>query len=423
MFDNRRIDIYFRLFSVAKPKDMDSGEIVVSCIQTGMKREFAMMMKAQSEIGGLPAGGRRMTRSQSTAGSSKGYVRSADKVSRKVKGSNVGDDLGGLEADLVVVGIESTVPQFRGTDGDSTHEDERPVGETTDLRMKMSKKVELSRIPTKLKDLLQTGLLEGLPVRYIHGSKLSVYGEYYRSPLAGPSAPASSSHPPVVSESAQISSDGQPQTKRQGMLTRKDLRMHKSVLAEDVLPEGTALSKSLRITRKMAVSPSQFEAHAGFASHRKPYVSIYTSNAVSLHQLFLELPKSRRSSTEENGDLCSICEDGGDLYAVKTVHEAFTPEKFAEPDANALAAGRVHGVDPLEAITQPCTRVVGTMCHLQVLYLLYFFLSGSAFGNSIEICFFRHHDFCKSRFSARTIVICDQCEKEYHVGCLKEQNC
>ncbi|KAK4386162.1 hypothetical protein Sango_2486800 [Sesamum angolense] len=57
---------------------MDSGEIVVSSIRIGMKREFAMMMK-RNQIGGLPAGGRRMTRSQSTAGSSKGYVRSADK--------------------------------------------------------------------------------------------------------------------------------------------------------------------------------------------------------------------------------------------------------------------------------------------------------------------------------------------------------
>ncbi|KAL0370127.1 UNVERIFIED_CONTAM: hypothetical protein Sangu_0330800 [Sesamum angustifolium] len=66
---------------------MDSGEIVVSSIRAGMKREFAMMMKAQSEMGGLPAGGRRMTRSQSTVGSSKGYVRSADKVSKKIKGS------------------------------------------------------------------------------------------------------------------------------------------------------------------------------------------------------------------------------------------------------------------------------------------------------------------------------------------------
>ncbi|KAL0283843.1 UNVERIFIED_CONTAM: hypothetical protein Sangu_2865100 [Sesamum angustifolium] len=65
---------------------MDSGEIVVSSIRAGMKREFAMMMKAQSELGALPAGRRRMTRSQSTAGSSKGNVRSANKVSREVKG-------------------------------------------------------------------------------------------------------------------------------------------------------------------------------------------------------------------------------------------------------------------------------------------------------------------------------------------------
>ncbi|KAL0301900.1 UNVERIFIED_CONTAM: hypothetical protein Sradi_6466800 [Sesamum radiatum] len=92
-------------------------------------------------------------------------------------------------------------------------------------------------------------------------------------------------------------------------------------------------------------------------------------------------------------------------YAVKTVQEAFTPEKFAEPDANALAAGRVPGVDPLEAITQWCIRVVGTFEPE---------IGGCA------IC--RRHDFCKSKFTARTIIICDQCEKEYHVGCVKEQN-
>lgn len=265
---------------------MDSGEIVVSSIRAGMKREFAMMMKAQSEMGGLPAGGRRVTRSQSTISSSKGCVKSENKVSRKVKGSEskkmkkdegekLGgegvrklefDDLdgdkgekrdapevvsnvgysGGLEADLVAVErseaeevgaelredmplvIESPLPQVRGTDEDSIHEDERPVGETSDLgyerteestsglsekplrrftrsalklqdeemglgsttgvvdsgdavtlttspsklEMKMSKKVELKRIPTKLKDLLDTGLLEGLHVRYVHGSKV-----------------------------------------------------------------------------------------------------------------------------------------------------------------------------------------------------------------------------------------------------------
>ncbi|KAK4386166.1 hypothetical protein Sango_2487200 [Sesamum angolense] len=417
---------------------MDSGEIVVSSIRTGMKREFAMMMKAQSEIGGFSAGGRRMTRSQSTAGSSKGYLLWRGGKQRKV-GAELREDM--------PLGIESTVPQFRGTDGDSIHEYERPIGETTDLRMKMSKKVELSRIPTKLKDLLLTGLLEGLPVRYIHGSKLSVYGEHY------PSAPASSSCPPVVSESAQISSDSQPQTKHQGMLTRKDLRMYKSVLAEDVLPEGTALSyvihgrKSLRVTRKMAVSPSQFEAHAGFASHRKPYPSSY--------------PKAVKHLQRNTADPCSICEDWGEIcYAVKTVHEAFTPKqyinsteclglsdiprgiwfckycqnmfekkKFAEPDANALAAGRVPGVDPLEAITQLCIRVVGKLepeirecaiCRFSI-YFTFSFLA-LLLVTLLRFVFLGAIDFCKSKFTARTIIICDQSEKEYHVGCLKEQN-
>ncbi|KAL0370128.1 UNVERIFIED_CONTAM: hypothetical protein Sangu_0330900, partial [Sesamum angustifolium] len=218
------------------------------------------------------------------------------------------------EAEKVGAELREDMQRVRGTDGDSIQEAERPVGETTDLGMKMSEKVELNRIPTKLKDLLQTGLLEGLHVRYIHGSKgrsrpeselrgviqgagilcscdeckerkgcaervqgnlseslesviLNAIGRSNyttafcinckelipeagagrsmllcdacvlqkesdasdaligdasrRSPLAGPSAPASTSRPPVVSENAQISSDSQPQAKRQGKLTRK----------------------------------------------------------------------------------------------------------------------------------------------------------------------------------------------------------
>ncbi|KAL0283237.1 UNVERIFIED_CONTAM: Increased DNA methylation 1, partial [Sesamum radiatum] len=466
-----------------KIKNMDSGEIVVSSIRAGMKREFAMMMKAQSEIGALPAGRRRMTRSQSTAGSSKGNVRSADKR---------------REAEKVGAELREDMQRVRGTDGDSIQEAERPVGETTDLGMKMSEKVELNRIPTKLKDLLQTGLLEGLHVRYIHGSKGRSRPEselrgviqgagilcscdeckerkvvtpnqfemhagsgnkrppqyifldngnslrdvlnackdnlspgicdpecHWSSPLAGPSAPASTSRPPVVSESAQISSHSQPQAKRQGKLTRKDLRMHKSVLAEDVLPEGTALSYVMR----GEVSPSQFEAHAGYASveSRKyffVYMSIYTSNGVSLHQLSLELSKIRRSSTEEHDDLCSICEDGGDLlccancprgfhtecvglsaipqgiWYCKYCQNMFEKEKFAEPDANAIAAGRVPGVDPLEAITLRCIRVVGTLEPE---------IGDVPFAGSLSTLLFPFSSLLS-------------CEKEYHVGCLKEHN-
>ncbi|KAL0291258.1 UNVERIFIED_CONTAM: Increased DNA methylation 1, partial [Sesamum radiatum] len=159
------------------------------------------------------------------------------------------------------------------------------------------------------------------------------------------------------------------------------------------------------------------------------YMSIYTSNGVSLHQLSLELSKNHKSSTEEHDDLCSICEDGGDLlccancprgfqtecvglsalprgiWYCKYCQNMFGKEKFAEPDANAIAAGRVPGVDPLKAITQRCIRVVGT-------------LESEIDGCAICRC----HDFCKSEFTACTIIICDQCEKEYHVGCLKEKN-
>ncbi|KAL0285527.1 UNVERIFIED_CONTAM: hypothetical protein Sangu_2775300 [Sesamum angustifolium] len=417
-------------------------------------------------------------------------------------------------ADLVVVErreAEKLVAELR---------EDMPLG--IESRMKMSTKVELRWIPTKLKDLLQTGLLEGLPVRYIHGSKrrrrpeselrgviqgagiLCSCDECKERNIVTPNqfemhagsankrppkyifldngkslrdvlnackanlseslesvilnaigrsnyttascinckddihvsigwsiCSCSSSRPPVVSESAQISSQGHPQTKRQGKLTRKDLRMHKSVLAEDVLPEGTALSYVIH----REVSPSQFEAHAGFASHRKPYMSIYTSNGVSLHHYRSSYPKAVNHLQTNTMISVQYVRMDEICYAVKTVHEAFTPlcficrmhrslsysrgiwyckycqnmfekEKFAEPDANALAAGRVPGVDPLQAITQRCIRVVGT-------------LEPEIGGCAICRC----HDFCKSRFTARTIILCDQeCEKEYHVGCLKEQN-
>jgi hypothetical protein len=32
----------------------------------------------------------------------------------------------------------------------------------------------------------------------------------------------------------------------------------------------------------------------------------------------------------------------------------------------------------------------------------------------------RSHDFSIGKFDDRTVILCDQCEKEYHVGCLRE---
>ncbi|KAJ8551934.1 hypothetical protein K7X08_028377 [Anisodus acutangulus] len=411
------------------------------------------------------------------------------------------------------------------------------------LELKMSKKVALTKIPTKLKDLLDTGLLEGLPIRYIRGTtkgrgrpKKGLRGEIRGSGIlcfcdnchgasvvtpnqfelhansankrpseyiflenrktlrdvlsmckdapcdeleaviknaigsadtklfasacmtakefkstpaqtseAGSSCFRSTSSMPATKLTDRIPSGSAAQSKVHGKLTRKDLRMHKLVFEEDALPDGTALAYYVRGQKlnegykkghgifcyccNTEVSPSQFEAHAGCASRRKPYLYIYTSNGVSLHELSIKLSKERRSAAEENDDLCSICADGGDLlccdncprafhtecvslpsiptgtWYCKYCENMFAKERFVETNANAIAAGRVAGVDAIEQITKRCIRMV------------------EALETEVSVCALcRSQDFSKSGFGPRTVIICDQCEKEYHVGCLKEHD-
>lgn len=233
-------------------------------------------------------------------------------------------------------------------------------------------------------------------------------------------------------------------SKSQGRLTRKDLRLHKLVFEEDVLPDGTEVAYYSRGQKLLVgykkgfgilctccnseVSPSQFEAHAGWASRRKPYLHIYTSNGVSLHELSVSLSRGRKFSANENDDLCTICADGGDLLCCDRCPRAFhsdcitlssTPgdswyckycesqfqqERVLERNANAVAAGRIAGVDPIEQITRRCIRIATTL--------------GSDFGGCV---FCRGHDFSKE-FGPRTVMLCDQCEREFHVGCMKEHN-
>ncbi|XP_038707591.1 increased DNA methylation 1-like [Tripterygium wilfordii] len=68
-------------------------------------------------------------------------------------------------------------------------------------------------------------------------------------------------------------------------------------------------------------------------------------------------------------------------------------------------AGRVAGVDPIEQITKRCIRIVKS--------------PEAQFGGCV-LC--RSHDFSKIKFGPRTVILCDQCEKEFHVGCLKDHN-
>ncbi|XP_045803126.1 uncharacterized protein LOC123896792 [Trifolium pratense] len=232
--------------------------------------------------------------------------------------------------------------------------------------------------------------------------------------------------------------------KSRGKITRKDLGLHKLVFEEDVLEDGTEVAyyshgKKLLVGHKQGygikcsccdteISASQFEAHAGWASRRKPYLHIYTSNGVSLHELSLSISKDRRFAASDNDDLCSICQDGGDLlccdgcprafhidcvplpcipsgtWYCKYCQNNFQMESNVQRNVNALAAGRIAGVDPLEQISRRCIRIVKSV---------------AVDHGGCALC--GGHDFTKL-FSPRTVMICDQCEREFHVGCLKENN-
>ncbi|KAF5747855.1 hypothetical protein HS088_TW05G00584 [Tripterygium wilfordii] len=228
------------------------------------------------------------------------------------------------------------------------------------------------------------------------------------------------------------------------LTTKRDQRLHKLVFEEGGLPDGTEVAyygrgqKMLEGYKKgfgifccccnCEVSPSQFEVHAGWASRKKPYSYIYLSNGVSLHELAISLSKGRKYSAKDNDDVCVICADGGNLllcdgcprafhkdcaslssvprgdWYCRYCENMFQREKFVEHNANAIAAGRVSGIDPIEQLTKRCIRIVKSIEQE---------LSGCA------IC--RLHDFSKSGFGPRTVILCDQCEKEHHVGCLKTQ--
>uniref|UniRef100_A0A2C9V866 Zinc finger PHD-type domain-containing protein n=1 Tax=Manihot esculenta TaxID=3983 RepID=A0A2C9V866_MANES len=180
----------------------------------------------------------------------------------------------------------------------------------------------------------------------------------------------------LKSASAGVSS----QNKSQWRITMKDQRLHKLVFEEGGLPDGTEVAYYARGQKLLVgykrgfgilccccnceVSPSTFEAHAGWATRKKP------------------IPRGKW--------FCQFCEN------------MFQREKFVEHNVNAVAAGRVSGVDPIEQISKRCILIVKNI---------------EAELSGCVLC--RAYDFSRSGFGPRTIILCDQCEKEFHVGCLR----
>ncbi|EEC79814.1 hypothetical protein OsI_21258 [Oryza sativa Indica Group] len=207
--------------------------------------------------------------------------------------------------------------------------------------------------------------------------------------------------------------------KPQRRFTRSLLKLQKAVL------KGVIAGCNIRCfclsCNGSKVSPSAFEAHAGEGTRRKPYDNIFTSNGVSLHELSMKISKDMQLSERETDDLCRECGQGGDIFPCKMCPRSFHPacvglsgvpsewycdncsnlvqkEKALAENKNAKAAGRQAGVDSIEQIMKRAIRIVPN---------LWIELGQKDFNNSV--------------FDERTVILCDQCEKEYHVGCLQSQ--
>ncbi|KAJ9555454.1 hypothetical protein OSB04_010068, partial [Centaurea solstitialis] len=243
-------------------------------------------------------------------------------------------------------------------------------------------------------------------------------------------------------------------TKPPGRPTLKDQQMNRLIFREGGLPDGSRVSymnhgKSLLEGHKKGrglhcyccntvVSPSQFEAHAGQASRKKPYGNIFVSNGVSLREYASFLKLNCERLTKRNDVICKECSQGEDLMPCagcpRSYHQACLPTNSSTPGiwisgkwfcpfcqksmksvdqpANALAAGRDSGVDdPIEQIINRCIRIVDNpnkfrscrMCIMQ-----------SCLNNLIV---YRSYDFDQD---ASVIGLLLFCEKEFHIGCLRE---
>ena len=108
---------------------------------------------------------------------------------------------------------------------------------------------------------------------------------------------------------------------------------------------------------KTILSCSQFESRAGFAQRRQPYENIFTDDGRNLKAVSNSIPMSD-----------------------------FDEGQMESEGVNESSCGLLNDLDSLIGGCQVC----------------------------------REPDFLKDDFGSRTMILCDQCEREFHVGCLEK---
>ncbi|KAL8504646.1 hypothetical protein ACS0TY_015997 [Phlomoides rotata] len=213
----------------------------------------------------------------------------------------------------------------------------------------------------------------------------------------------------------------------EGGTKKRDNDLHKLLFLPNGLPDGTNLayySKGKKILGgykqgngivcsccNCEISPSQFEAHAGWAAKRQPYRNIYTSSGLTLHDIALMLANGQRLSGSD--DMCAVCGDGGELITCNGCPRVF--------HAGCLG---LHCLPANDWHCPHCKDKFGpgrkaTVESKPIIIRLKRVVKAPEFEpGGCVIC--RSQDFSAAKFDDRTVIICDQCEKEYHVGCLRE---
>ncbi|KAJ9186226.1 hypothetical protein P3X46_005753 [Hevea brasiliensis] len=211
----------------------------------------------------------------------------------------------------------------------------------------------------------------------------------------------------------------------EGGTKRRDNDLHRLLFMPNGLPDGAELAYFVKGQELLAgykqgngivcsccdreISPSQFEAHAGMAARRQPYRHIYTSNGLTLHDIAISLANGQSITTGVSDDMCAKCGDGGDLIFCESCPRAFhlaclglqcVPNGVWQcSNCNKFE----HGGNITRPIVIRLTRVVKTPEY------------------EVGGCVFcRAHDFSTNNFDDRTVILCDQCEREFHVGCLRD---
>ncbi|XP_057497970.1 uncharacterized protein LOC130782604 isoform X2 [Actinidia eriantha] len=219
----------------------------------------------------------------------------------------------------------------------------------------------------------------------------------------------------------------------EGRIKKRDNDLHRVLFMPNGLPDGAELayySKGQRILGgykqgngivcsccDTEISPSQFEAHAGWSARRQPYRNIYTTSGLTLHDIALSLANGQKLATGSSDDMCAVCGDGGDLIICDGCPRAFHAVCL---DLQCVPEGDWHCPFCRDKFGpgRKCAGESSNMGGPIIIRLTRVVKAPESETGGCVVC--RAHDFSVAKFDERTVMLCDQCEREYHVGCLRD---